>query len=249
MVVYSFCGERLSEHSYLTLRLYMTAFGEWHERVTAKKLGLEDPRELSCALRTACLLHDVGKALKKFQERVRQDKKAGFPFHEIVSSYFTFKTLVFYIEHKSIAAAAALAVLQHHQAMRSIEETLIDGLKRLPLDEGMEESVIEEIKMAASMSEGMTPIIKNFEEVFEHEPKHIKEELSKFIGKLKSWLKTSAPGDEDMLWNYLKHIQPMFNAPLQLSDNLAAFLVRGGSFRMLHAETIKLLKFRELKSC
>jgi CRISPR-associated endonuclease Cas3-HD len=103
MRIYSFVGETLAEHSYLTLRLYLSAFGERHERVLACKVASEgiEREEIKRAMRIACLLHDTGKSCNEFQERLREfvrgnnnRKHPGFPCHEVLSAYFTYETLI-----------------------------------------------------------------------------------------------------------------------------------------------------------
>jgi len=257
MVIYSSKGERLAEHSFLVLRLYHGMFGPRHERLVANRLGV-DLTFVSEAMRTACLLHDVGKALKKFQEGVKEGK--GFKFHEVVSALFTYNTLRnalsgadVLIKH-CLSFAAAYAVLQHHQAMRDLQEVFSEGLKSLPLDGGIDDNVVNEIAMAAQMAVHLfdaSKVLEAFKEEVEKVPKEgLSVKLQELVSDFNEIMASGHPrgmpsswaGRWAAAWAKLQSALPLFVAPLQLSDYLAAFIVRGGRYRRLHREALLLLR-------
>jgi CRISPR-associated endonuclease Cas3-HD len=259
MVVYSYKGERLAEHSYLVLRLYCGAFGTSHEKLVAKRLGMS-PELVARTLRTACLLHDAGKALTKFQEAVKQER--GMPFHEVVSALLVYDTLSLAlfdegpVVRHALSFAAAYAVLQHHQAMRGFRAVLQEGLQHLiRLGCSIDKGVVEEVRLAARMvehlfdagsvleafersverasSEGLCTMLQEFMTTFTniasgHAP------ASVALGRSSEWVAT---------WGRLQTALPLFSAPLQLCDYLAAYLARGERrLRALHREALLLLR-------
>jgi CRISPR-associated endonuclease Cas3-HD len=258
MVVYSYKGERLAEHSYLVLRLYCGAFGTAHERLVAKRLSMS-PELVARTLRTACLLHDAGKALTKFQEAVKQER--GMPFHEVVSALLVYDTLSLAlfgegpVVRHALSFAAAYAVLQHHQAMRGFREALHSGLTHLlQLGGGIDDGVVEEVKLAARMAEHLFDaggVLEAFERSVERASREglctmLQEFMTTFtniasghapasiaLGRSSEWAAT---------WGRLQTALPLFSAPLQLCDYLAAYLARGGRLRALHREALLLLR-------
>lgn len=258
MVVYSYKGERLAEHSYLVLRLYCGAFGTAHERLVAKRLGMS-PELVARTLRTACLLHDAGKALTKFQEAVKQER--GMPFHEVVSALLVYDTLSLPLFNEgpvvrhALSFAAAYAVLQHHQAMRGFREALHSGLTHLlQLGGGIDGGVVEEMRLAARMAEHLFDaggVLEAFERSVERASREglcmmLQEFMTTFtniasglapagvaLGRSSEWATT---------WGRLQTALPLFSAPLQLCDYLAAYLARGGRLRALHREMMLMLR-------
>jgi CRISPR-associated endonuclease Cas3-HD len=258
MVVYSYRGERLAEHSYLVLRLYCGAFGGAHERLVAKRVGA-DPALVVTALRTACLLHDVGKALSEYQERIKRGK--GAPFHEVVGACLTYETLSLAlfdegpVVRHALSFAAAYAVLQHHQAMRGFREALHSGLTHLlQLGGGIDDGVVEEVRLAARMAEHLFDagsVLEAFKRSIERVSREglctmLQEFMTTFtniasglapasvaLGRSSEWATT---------WGRLQTALPLFSAPLQLCDYLAAYLARGGRLRALHREMILMLR-------
>jgi CRISPR-associated endonuclease Cas3-HD len=258
MVVYSYKGERLAEHSYLVLRLYCGAFGTAHEKLVAKRLRMS-PGLVARTLRTACLLHDAGKALTKFQEALKQER--GMPFHEVVSALLVYDTLSLAlfdegpVVRHALSFAAAYAVLQHHQAMRGFREALHSGLTHLlRLGGGIDDGVVEEVKLAARMAEHLFDaggVLEAFERSVERASREglctmLQEFMTTFtniasghapasiaLGRSSEWAAT---------WGKLQTALPLFSAPLQLCDYLAAYLARGGRLRALHREALLLLR-------
>jgi CRISPR-associated endonuclease Cas3-HD len=258
MVVYSYKGERLAEHSYLVLRLYCGAFGTAHEKLVAKRLRMS-PELVARTLRTACLLHDAGKALTKFQEALKQER--GMPFHEVVSALLVYDTLSLAlfdegpVVRHALSFAAAYAVLQHHQAMRGFREALHSGLTHLlRLGGGIDDGVVEEVKLAARMAEYLFDaggVLEAFERSVERASREglctmLQEFMTTFtniasghapasiaLGRSSEWAAT---------WGRLQTALPLFSAPLQLCDYLAAYLARGGRLRALHREALLLLR-------
>jgi CRISPR-associated endonuclease Cas3-HD len=258
MVVYSYKGERLAEHSYLVLRLYCGAFGTARERLVAKRLGMS-PELVARTLRTACLLHDAGKALTKFQEAVKQER--GMPFHEVVSALLVYDTLSLALFNEgpvvrhALSFAAAYAVLQHHQAMRGFREALHSGLTHLlQLGGGIDGGVVEEMRLAARMAEHLFDaggVLEAFERSVERASREglctmLQEFMTTFtniasghapasvaLGRSSEWATT---------WGRLQTALPLFSAPLQLCDYLAAYLARGGRLRALHREMMLMLR-------
>jgi CRISPR-associated endonuclease Cas3-HD len=258
MVVYSFKGERLAEHSYLVFRLYHEMFGPTHERLVAKRLGV-DPRQVSEAECAACLLHDVGKALNGFQQGI--ERGGGFRFHELVSALFTYDTLrnalsdADYVVRHLLSFAAAYAVLQHHQAMRNLSEAFGKGSGLLPpLSEGVHRDVVNEITMAAQIATHLfdaSKVLKAFKGSVEEASR---EGFGVWFRKLRCELENvmiqGAPRgippdrmeDWTKAWGRLQPALPLFTAPLQLCDYLAALVTRGGRMRRLHRESLLLLR-------
>ena len=259
MVIYSSMGERLAEHSYLVLRLYCEMFGPRHEKLVAKRLNV-DLELVSEAMRTACLLHDVGKALKGFQQRIRE--RRGSKFHEVVSALFTYEVLrdflsnADFVARQQLSFAATYAVIQHHQAMRSLSEVLEKSLELLPLDGGIDEDLVDEITMAAQMVTHLFDASRLLE-VFKEKVgevsasgERLREKLQRFRHHFGQWIRSGAPPDIPPkkveswaeAWGRLQFALPLFVAPLQLSDYLAAFITRGGRGRRLHREALSLLR-------
>jgi len=242
VTVYSFRGERLAEHSYLTLRLYLAAFGDRHERVLAAKLASEGVKldEVRIALRASFLLHDVGKALRSFQ---RQFRSCGlgeprFPYHEALSAYLVYETLLDCVR-QPLAIAASLAALQHHQAMRSPHAALEEMRRRLELRGGVDEAVVNEIELAVEIldSEELRAIAEALStavEKFNEEPRI---ELREFTNVINSWMTgcipDSASREDAMMWRTVRELIPTFTGPLQVADAAAAALVRRGQLRRL----------------
>ena len=258
-MIYSYKGERLAEHSYLVLRLYCGAFGSSHERLVARHLGAEnlgvDAEPIAVAMRAACLLHDVGKALADYQERIMQGR--GAPFHEVVSACLTYNALRFApfdkgpLARRLLSFAAAYAVLQHHQAMRSFSEMLQEGLRYLrSLKGGINADVAVEVKLAAQMAEHLFDserVLKGFERALERTLSGgLGVELQVFINDFSSTLEGRAPpgvgSDWSAAWTRLQPLLPLFAVPLQLCDYLAAYIARGGRMRPLHRETLLMLR-------
>jgi CRISPR-associated endonuclease Cas3-HD len=256
MVVYSFRGERLSEHSYLVLRLYCEAFGPTHEGLVAKRLGI-DQRRISEAMCTACLLHDVGKALKEFQRSIEQG--GGSPFHEVVGALFTYDTLRSAFDadplvRHLLSFAAAYAVLRHHQAMRSLRKAFEEGPRHLPLSGGIDRGVANEAAMAAHMAAHLIDASNVLEAFKERVEVASREGLSVWFERLRhrlgNFIRGVAPEgipldvqkDWPKAWERLQLTLPLFTAPLQLCDYLAALVTRGGRIRSLHRESLLLLR-------
>jgi CRISPR-associated endonuclease Cas3-HD len=256
MVVYSFKGERLAEHSYLVLRLYSKTFGSKHERLIARRLDVNQ-EFVSVTMRAACLLHDVGKALSTFQDNVERGSR--FPFHEVVSAHLTYVTLRRVLSeagpiiNRQLSFAGAYAVLQHHQAMRGIREVLERGITLLSTKYTLHESLVDEMELVAKMgtcSFEASPIIDTFKQVVEEISKSVLGvKLKEFIGNFTETMTGHYPKDvrRDRIsewavsWGKLQPALPLFTAPLQLSDYLAAFIIRGGRMRALHKEMLLLL--------
>jgi len=257
MVIYSSVGERLAEHSYLVLRLYCGMFGQRHEKLIANRLNV-DLKLVSEAMRIACLLHDVGKALKGFQQRVLQG--GGFRFHEIVSALFTYDTLrnvlsdADVVTRYQLSFAATYTVIQHHQAMRGLREVLGKSFELLPLDSGIDEGLVDEIVMAVQMAKHLFDpgeALEIFKERVEEISKRgLKEKLQEFKTDFEWWMTSGSPRNIPSsrieswtkAWERTQRALPLFIAPLQLSDYLAAFITRGGRGRRLHKEALLLLR-------
>jgi len=290
MVVYSYRGERLAEHSYLVLRLYCGAFGLPHEMLVARRVGA-DLKFVTLTMRATYLLHDVGKALVSFQHNIERGR--GAPFHEVVSACLTYDTLraallkwkTSIVVRHQLSLAAAYAVLQHHQAMRGFKKVLNEGLSYLS-SAGccLHEDLVTEVTLTATMAEDLfdvnihgepwVPQERNTERPFDtiSSPsylssmleafRHSVEEVSKngLIAKIKEFansftriLNGEAPGgigskkieEWASAWERLQRTLPLFSAPLQLCDYLAAYITRGGRLRALHRESLLMLRNAE----
>jgi len=258
MVIYSYRGERLAEHSYLVLRLYCGAFGAAHEKLVAKRLNM-NPEIVAKALRTACLLHDTGKALTKFQEGVKRG--GGMRFHEVVSALLVYDTLSLAlfgegpVVRHALSFAAAYAVLQHHQAMRGFRAVLQEGLQHLiGLGCSIDKEVVEEVKLAARMAEHLFDagsVLEAFERSVERASREgLCTMLQEFMSMLTNIASGHAPAslavdkssEWSAVWRRLQAVLPLFSAPLQLCDYLAAYLARGGKLRALHREMLLMLR-------
>jgi CRISPR-associated endonuclease Cas3-HD len=258
VVVYSWKGERLAEHSYLVLRLYCGIFGQRHEKLIANRLNV-DIKPVSETTRIACILHDVGKALKKFQLSARQG--GSFRFHEVISAFFTYDTLCNVLSDTDVVLryqlsfAAAYAVIQHHQAMRGgLWKVLEKSFEVLPLDSGIDEGLVDEIAMAVQMTTHLfdaSKALEVFKERVEEVSKQgLKRKLQEFKFYFKYWINQGIPRNIHSgktkswgeAWEKLQLTLPLFVAPLQLCDHLAAFITRGGKGRRLHREALSLLR-------
>jgi CRISPR-associated endonuclease Cas3-HD len=258
MVIYSYRGERLAEHSYLVLRLYCGAFGAAHEKLVAKRLNM-NPELVAKALRAACLLHDTGKALTRFQEGAKRG--GGMRFHEVVSALLVYDTLSLAlfdegpVVRHALSFAAAYAVLQHHQAMRGFRAVLQEGLQHLiGLGCSIDKEVVEEVKLAAKMAEHLFDagsVLEAFERSVERASREglctmLQEFMTMFTniasGLAPASLAVDKRSEWSAIWRRLQAVLPLFSAPLQLCDYLAAYLARGGKLRALHREMLLMLR-------
>ncbi len=279
MVILSFNEERLAEHSHLTLKLYLRGFGEPHERVLARKIYAIDRRKeaikeesdqenlkrileelVGAAIRLACLLHDVGKSLKYYQERRCREGFMSFPYHELVSAYVAREALepliCIYINSlddlaQKIITSACLAIMFHHQAMRSIQEysytALIQEKLAKYLEGGCAEGYEEEVKLIFTLAEPYIAELTRRQALTE-----IKDSTLEALSKLNS---SSSVLNEVLslvelaggnAFTQYAPITSMMTAPLQLADNLAASLLRPGGrpLSKLQAELLKIISSR-----
>lgn len=237
----------MAEHVYLTLRFYLLFFGGRYERILARKTN-STIRDMSIAIRSAYLLHDVGKALVGFQEKCKDPsiKNVSFKYHEAVSACLVDRVLSEGIVKASLSMTVALAVLRHHQAMRYFVEVLNNSLYDLPIQKGIVTEVVEELREAIEM----LGFLSEYDEVLFKLEQVIKsfnlEEYKLLIEKMKCWIRNdfrniNIDQIDKGLWLRFKCLIPMFSAPLQLSDTTAATLLRRGEFRTLSLELFKFL--------
>jgi CRISPR-associated endonuclease Cas3-HD len=217
------------------------------------------PELVARTLRTACLLHDAGKALTKFQEAVKRER--GMPFHEVVSALLVYDTLSLAlfdegpVVRHALSFAAAYAVLQHHQAMRGFREALHSGLTHLlQLGGGIDGGVVEEMRLAARMTEHLFDagsVLEAFERSVERASREgLCTMLQEFMTTFTNIASGHAPASVALgrssewatSWGRLQTALPLFSAPLQLCDYLAAYLARGGRLRALHREMMLMLR-------
>jgi CRISPR-associated endonuclease Cas3-HD len=149
---YSWCDEELVQHAKSAKEI----FGRCFERRTAValkvKLKLTSPVD-SIALigRLVTILHDAGKAHPYYQQKFERHcvdpqrncneckKKPTFFAHEVFSSYMTYRLIVnlpttFWRsidEMHFLARLGALAILEHHQTIRRLDDIL-----NVPFDAG-----------------------------------------------------------------------------------------------------------------
>ena len=124
-MILSFNGESLIDHSILTLKISLKAFGKPSRESVLNKfklIGMEvKPQEFERAVRLAYLLHDIGKALSWYQENPRH-----FSYHEILSSKIVIdliRSIGIDLPDDTIYLIVA-SVLLHHQAIRDIRTYL-----------------------------------------------------------------------------------------------------------------------------
>ena len=134
-MIQSFLGEALVDHSILTLIISWKAFGSPSRRSILerfKRIVPVDPRELETTISLAYVLHDIGKALSWYQERLRETKREererppGFKYHEIISAYIVNDILrrLGITSSKEVRSLTVTSVLLHHQAMRDLKKYL-----------------------------------------------------------------------------------------------------------------------------
>ena len=133
MTLYAWTEVRLGEHSCSVAGLLLGLFNE-ELRIVAKRLGVET-RHLLVAAGTAALLHDAGKAAKKFQETVRRGRPS-FTCHELVAGRLVYDTASALLaelgaeKKELLAIIASIATLRHHHAMRTLGECIDLAKKR-----------------------------------------------------------------------------------------------------------------------
>ncbi len=161
-ILYAWKGVRLGTHSLNTAALLLGLLGD-ELRAAALRAGVE-PGEFRVAAAAAALLHDAGKAARKFQEGCRRGHPR-FPYHEVASAWITLMLLRDWWQgglSDAAVAAAVVAVLRHHHAMRSAENcnALGQSLRGLAdLDwEGLAaeyESISQYTRLASRIAEGV----------------------------------------------------------------------------------------------
>ena len=133
MALYAWPGVRLGEHSCNVAGILLGLFGE-ELGVAARRLDV-NASYLLVAAGTAALLHDAGKAAKKFQETVRQGRPS-FTCHELVAGKLVYDTISSLLAKLSaekrelLAVIAGVAALRHHHAMRTLGECVDLAKKR-----------------------------------------------------------------------------------------------------------------------
>ncbi|MCD6408918.1 MAG: CRISPR-associated endonuclease Cas3'' [Candidatus Verstraetearchaeota archaeon] len=238
MALMSFEGEYLVDHSVLTTTLFNKIYGKPYAKILYNKLSAFTPNEEAIyrISKLACLLHDIGKALKGYQQPA---KRLSFPFHEIPSAYIFFKIARPILpENEDLLLLYSNAILTHHQAMRNFDVIIY---KR------------DEI---ISLLHGKLGLPKNSEEDLKELSLAIKRHTGFSIEAetLHDALETL---DIGTLWNAIEHYVikkyvernlhrwvAITSVPIQLCDNLAASLLRPeGSplTRRLAFESLRLL--------
>ena len=152
MALYAWTGVRLGEHSCNVAGLLLGLFGE-ELGVVARRLGVNTDH-LLVAAGTAALLHDAGKAAKKFQETLRS-RRPSFVCHELVAGSLVYNTTHALLagldagKEELLATIASIAALRHHHAMRTLGECIdLAKKQRVP---GL--STEEAIELAAEIEE------------------------------------------------------------------------------------------------
>jgi hypothetical protein len=184
------------------------------------------------------------------------------PFHEVVSALLVYDTLSFAlfdegsVVRHALSFATAYAVLQHHQAMRGFREVLQKGLQHLiKLRCNIDKGVVEEVRLAARMAEHLFDA-GSVLEAFERSINNVSEKglcpmLQEFTNTFTAIASGQAPASVALgkspewaaTWERLQTALPLFSAPLQLCDYLAAFLTRGERrLRALHREMLLMLR-------
>ncbi|BEP17269.1 hypothetical protein PYJP_06210 [Pyrofollis japonicus] len=134
MTLYAWTGVRLGLHSVNVAALLLGLFGD-ELHVTAKRLQLPEHTVLEAAV-LAALLHDAGKAAKKFQKTILSGSPS-FVCHEVLSAglvHHVAKRLLAREtreQEKILVIAASIAVLRHHHGLRNIawcSEAISKGL-------------------------------------------------------------------------------------------------------------------------
>lgn len=146
---YAWCTETLRDHSLYALNIFSKCFEDRIVKILATRLSLrkENFPLLKILCRTMIVLHDIGKTHPAYQRTIkaknecpkyekdcsRCDLSPSFMFHEVLSAY-VFRNIYFIIIHEiktlyensniinSIWKLPMLAILQHHQSMRGIDE-------------------------------------------------------------------------------------------------------------------------------
>lgn len=100
-----------------------------------KKLRIRD-NLLEQSLNIASLLHDIGKALRMYQDNVNSVKEGKFPGHEILSAIISLE-IMNYINglENNVKGIVVYSILSHHQAMRQLKERIANLARILTLSE------------------------------------------------------------------------------------------------------------------
>jgi len=155
--LWAWCGEPLEKHLLDTLKEYMKIFEARLVCVLSSRLGIKDKKIqefLKFAVRVTIGFHDIGKAHPSYwywnKDKVRAEcpfdgdcrkcegNKPSFRGHEIVSAWIV-KEYLDKLEYLAnlqqltsrfpIGPIAWLAVAQHHQGMRAIDDVNVDFSK------------------------------------------------------------------------------------------------------------------------
>ena len=133
MALYAWTRVRLGEHSCNVAGLLLGLFSE-ELRVAAERLGV-GANDLLVAAGTAALLHDAGKAAKKFQKTVHWGRPS-FACHELVAGRLAYDAASALLaelgaeKKELLVIIAGIAVLRHHHAMRTLGECIARAKRR-----------------------------------------------------------------------------------------------------------------------
>ncbi|MHC1637486.1 MAG: CRISPR-associated endonuclease Cas3'' [Candidatus Nezhaarchaeales archaeon] len=253
MALMSFKGEHLIDHLILTAVLFDKIYGIRYTQMLSNKLmRLNAVKALYRLLKLACILHDIGKAFKGYQE---QKGHMSFPFHEIPSAQiFIDIAMPYFYHYQQLVNCCGIAILIHHQAMRDLnvfeenKSKIIEEIsKRLGVPEEADKD-LDELSMAISRHVGLEIKSQDLKKIIENVNINT---LMTTLNTLKEFY-VNNPKVIDTSDVKVQQWVSMLSAPIQLCDNLAASLIRPeGSplTRRLAFEALKLLSSKvELKT-
>ena len=248
----SFVDEHLVDHSLLTLTLFNKIYGDEYAKLVVARIGarlrLDLESEAVClAFRLACSLHDIGKALKIYQKQFKGQippERFSFKYHEIPSA-FVFQRISRELEdlyeiNLKVLECFTLAVLSHHQAMRDLNVYLEQE------QEIFKYFSLEGLGLTGEEAEDLKELAQGLKR---HGVNLDAEQLTRYLSEIRpndlcEFLKIMRNEFSSGEIERLTPLIPLFVAPIQLCDNLAASLLRRSGAPLTHRiaqETLRLL--------
>ncbi|WP_309493151.1 CRISPR-associated endonuclease Cas3'' [Candidatus Hecatella orcuttiae] len=159
-LAYSWCGERLEEHSHKTSEIFKLTFEDRIIKTLSGRLNYKFNDVGKFIIRLIPLLHDIGKSHVQYQNTIKFKErcpktaiicreckdKPNFSWHEVLSAQLCWRViedllfnLSLYDRFKNLQEIATASILFHHQGIRAIESET--PLKEINLKEYLNETL------------------------------------------------------------------------------------------------------------